>query len=135
MGQARSKDDTGSGREPRLRDLGHELIPTLVRDGRTFDYRLHGYWRDIGTVESYWQAHMDLLAPALELVLDNAAWPILTSGAQRLPAHIHDTPRIANSLIPPGCTVRGHVACSVLAPLRATRRLARRAAGAHANAA
>jgi glucose-1-phosphate adenylyltransferase len=59
---------------------------------------------------------MDLLAPTPELVLDDADWPILTSGVQRLPAHIHDTARVANSLISPGCTVRGHVARSVLAP-------------------
>lgn len=116
MGRAQSRDDTDSGQEPHLRDLGHELIPTLVRDGRAFDYRLHGYWRDVGTVESYWQAHMDLLAPAPELVLDDADWPILTSSTQRLPAHIHGTARVTNSLISPGCTVRGHVARSVLAP-------------------
>jgi glucose-1-phosphate adenylyltransferase len=114
--QAKSNAKAGSQQEPRLRDLGHELIPKLVQAGRVFEYRLHSYWRDVGTVESYWQAHMDLLAPTPGLVLDDVEWPILTAGAQRLPARIHETARIANSLISPGCTVRGLVAHSVLAP-------------------
>ncbi|MBA3438875.1 MAG: glucose-1-phosphate adenylyltransferase [Pyrinomonadaceae bacterium] len=99
-----------------LRDFGHELIPKLVEDGRAFEYRLEGYWQDVGTVESYWQSHMDLLSLELNLVLDDPDWPILTYGSQRLPARIHETARIENSLISPGCTIHGQVIRSVLAP-------------------
>lgn len=101
---------------PRLKDYGHELLPALVGDGRAFDYPLEGYWRDVGTVESYWQSHMDLLDAEPALALDDPDWPILTFGTQLLPARIHASARVENSLISPGCTVRGHVVNSVLAP-------------------
>jgi glucose-1-phosphate adenylyltransferase len=71
-------------------DFGRTIIPDLFPTGRVFAYDfltnevpgLHpheerGYWRDIGTIESYWRAHMDLLGDAPRLDLDNAAWPIL----------------------------------------------------------
>ncbi len=99
-----------------LKDFGHELLPRLVREGRAYEYRHHGYWRDVGTVDSYWQSHMDLLSDEPELTLDDPRWPILTFGAQRLPARIHGSAQIENSLISPGCTVRGRVLRSVLAP-------------------
>ena len=99
-----------------LRDFGHELIPKFVEDGRAFEYRLNGYWRDVGTVESYWQAHMDLIESETELPLDDPDWPILTYGSQRLPARIHESARIENSLISSGCTIQGQVIRSVLAP-------------------
>ena len=67
-------------------------------------------------VESYWRSHMDLLEPDPPLNLDEPAWPILTAGAQRLPASISGSARIENSLISPGCQIRGHVEHSVLCP-------------------
>ena len=100
----------------KLKDFGHKLLPSLVKNGRAFEYRFTEYWRDVGTVESYWQSHMDLLEHEPLFALDDPGWPILTYGSQRLPARIHKSARIENSLIAPGCTVRGHVIDSVLAP-------------------
>lgn len=99
-----------------LKDFGHELIPALVAQGSAFAYPLEGYWRDVGTIESYWQSHMDLLEAELPLNLDEPAWPILTLGVQRVPARIAESARITNSLISPGCQIRGTVINSVLAP-------------------
>jgi glucose-1-phosphate adenylyltransferase len=104
------------GDEPPLEDFGHELIPSLVREGRALDFRFEGYWRDVGTIESYWQAHRDLLEPEPRLVLDDPGWPILTYGTQRLPARIEGSARIDDSLISPGCRIAGRVERSVLAP-------------------
>jgi len=59
---------------------------------------------------------MDLLEPTPPLSLDEPGWPILTYGFHRRPARIHASARIENSLIAPGCEVRGHVVNSVLAP-------------------
>ncbi len=109
------KGDQGNGDAP-LKDFGHELLPQFVSDGRAFEYRFEGYWRDVGTVESYWQSHMDLLAPEPPLALDDPRWPILTYGNQSLPARVAAAARIENSLISPGCIVRGHVSRSILAP-------------------
>jgi len=99
-----------------LSDFGHSLLPRLVERGKTWSDDLGGYWRDVGTIESYWQAHMDLLEPEPELRLDEPEWPILTRASQRPPAYISATARIEDSLISPGCTVRGRVAHSVLGP-------------------
>lgn len=99
-----------------LKDFGHELIPALVEQGSAFAYPLEGYWRDVGTIESYWRSHMDLLDDEPPLNLDEPEWPILTLGVQRIPARIAESARIANSLIAPGCQIRGQVISSVLAP-------------------
>jgi glucose-1-phosphate adenylyltransferase len=70
----------------------------------------------VGTVESYWQGHQDLLDPEPALSLDGPDWPILTYGVQRRPARIEAGARIEDSLVSPGCTVQGRVVRSVLAP-------------------
>ena len=104
--------DDGSG----LTDFGAELLPKLVDEGEAWEYRLDGYWRDVGTVESYWEAHMELLAPDPRLVLDDPPWPILTYGIQHPPARIERSASIDSSWISSGCAVRGQVERSVLAP-------------------
>ena len=98
-----------------LGDFGHELLPALVASKQAVDFRFKGYWRDVGTLTSYWQAHQDLLADKPSLQLDDPKWSICTFGAPRVPARIHETARITNSLISPGCVVRGKVHDSVLA--------------------
>ena len=107
--------DDGDG-ESGLTDFGVELLPKLVADGEAWEYRLDGYWRDVGTIESYWQAHMELLAPEPPLVLDERPWPILTYGIQHQPARIEGSATVDAAWISPGCEVRGHVERSVLGP-------------------
>ena len=97
-----------------LKDFGHELIPSLVEDGEAREFRHEGYWRDVGTVESYWQAHMELLEPEPSLVLDDPDWPLRTYGTQRLPARVEGTAEIHGCLISSGCRVAGRVERSVL---------------------
>ncbi|MDQ4100195.1 MAG: glucose-1-phosphate adenylyltransferase, partial [Chloroflexota bacterium] len=103
-------DDTGLG------DFGNQLLPELVSAGKVYAHELKGYWKDVGRPETFFQAHMDLLAERTGLNLDDPSWPILTLGHQRLPAKIHETAAITNSLISPGCDIRGRVERSVLAP-------------------
>ena len=109
-------EDEGEDEEAALRDFGHELLPALVERGRAFAFKLEGYWRDVGTIESYHAGHMDLLRPDSPLHLDDPAWPIRTRGQQLLPARIAASARIDNSLISPGCFVAGRVVNSVLSP-------------------
>ena len=100
-----------------LKDFGDKLLPRLVKGGRAYAYNVEGYWRNVGTVESYWKAHMDLLSErSQQLALDDSKWPILTYGTQRLPTRIYASAKIDNSLISPGCVIRGAVIRSVLAP-------------------
>lgn len=103
-------DDEGLG------DFGHELLPRLVADGRARAHALEGYWRDVGTLDSYWQSQMDLLEPDPPFVLDDPAWPILTAGLQRSPARIDGTASLDASWVAPGAVVRGHVERSILGP-------------------
>jgi glucose-1-phosphate adenylyltransferase len=99
-----------------LGDFGDELLPGMVAEGKVYEHRLEGYWRDVGTIESYWQGHQDLLAPEAAFTLDEPDWPILTYGVQRRPARINAGAEIEDSLISPGCTIQGRVVRSVLAP-------------------
>ncbi len=108
--------ESGGEEGDSLEDFGDVLLPRLVSDGRVYEYRLDGYWKDVGLPESYWRAHMDLLEPDPALSLEDPAWPILTYGTHRPPARIHETARIENSLVSPGCVVRGRVVRSILSP-------------------
>jgi glucose-1-phosphate adenylyltransferase len=104
-------DDGGS-----LEDFGDELLPMLVERGRAFEYRLPGYWRDVGTLASYWAAHMELLGREPPLELDDPAWPILTWSVQRPPARVAAGSSVGESMLSPGCEVGGRVERSVLGP-------------------
>lgn len=99
-----------------LKDFGHKLVPQLVENGKAFEFRYDGYWRDVGTVQAYWRANMDLLDEKTDFVLDDPDWVILTLAAQRVPAFVYSTAEVKNSLVSPGCKIRGRVMRSVLAP-------------------
>jgi glucose-1-phosphate adenylyltransferase len=99
-----------------IRDFGHELLPRLVDEGAARAFELDGYWRDVGTIDSYWEAHMELLADEPPLTLDDPAWPILTTGLQRPPARIEESATIDGCLVAGGAHVRGTVARSVIGP-------------------
>ena len=100
-----------------LADFGDGLIPRLVDDGRAYEHRFDGYWRDVGTPQSYWQAHQDLLTTGTRgMDLDDPAWPIRTTGAHRPPARIDPSASVQNSLVSPACRVSGRVVDSVLSP-------------------
>jgi glucose-1-phosphate adenylyltransferase len=105
-----------AGGDGRLEDFGHELLPRLVEAGKTYAHDLGGYWRDVGTIESYWQAHMDLLGSEPKLHLDDPDWPILTMASQRPPARLERSAQVDESLVSPGCAVAGRVERSVLGP-------------------
>ena len=104
------------GESSGLRDFGHEILPQLVNEGAARAVQLDGYWRDVGTIEGYWQAHMELLEAEPRLTLDDPAWPILTAGLQRPPARIEASATIDASLVAAGAHVRGTVVRSVIGP-------------------
>jgi len=93
-------------------DFGKDVIPAMLRDGkRMFAYRFDGYWKDVGTEESLWQANMDLLD---DLHLGFEDWHILSRSAGRPPQYIAPTGSIRNTLITEGCEIYGSVENSVL---------------------
>ncbi len=100
-------------------DFGRNILPKLVNDGtRVFAYPYDGYWVDVGTINSYWQSHMDLLADKPKLNLHDRSWIIHTRSEERSPAHIKTGAFIENSLICDGCEIENgaRVTNSVLSP-------------------
>ncbi|MFL6136434.1 MAG: glucose-1-phosphate adenylyltransferase family protein [Frankiaceae bacterium] len=104
--------DDGEG----LRDLGHAVLPRLVGEGTAREHRFDGYWRDVGTVDSYWSAHMDLLGDEPAIDLDDRRWPIYSADPQRSAARVRREATVVDSLLSPGVRVAGVVERSVLAP-------------------
>lgn len=103
-----------SGDQP-LDDFGDALLPRLVDGGRAYSFALEGYWRDVGTPESYWQAHQDLLDGA-GIDLDDLDWRIMTRAGHRPPALVEAGAAVEQSLVSPACRVAGRVVRSVLSP-------------------
>jgi glucose-1-phosphate adenylyltransferase len=98
-------------------DFGRHVIPAMLEGGaRVFGYRFDGYWQDVGTVESYWQANMDLLEEHPALDLYDKEWLIHTRSEERAPAKVGPTANIHRSLISHGCVIAGTVEHSVLSP-------------------
>jgi glucose-1-phosphate adenylyltransferase len=97
-------------------DFGGDVLPRMVELDRVYAYRFRGYWRDVGTIQSYWEANMGLLAEPPEFELYDPDWVIHTRSEERPPAKISSTGRVARSLISHGCTIHGTVEHSVLSP-------------------
>ena len=96
-------------------DFGKDIIPTLLGDEkRLFAYRFKGYWKDVGTIDSLWEANMDLLSPDNELDLSDLTWKIYTEDVTALPQYIGAEARIQNVYITQGCVIEGEVTNSVV---------------------
>ncbi len=103
------EDETSS------KDFGKNVIPKMLAQGsKMYGYRFEGYWKDVGTVESLWQANMDLLDND-GVNLADAEWPILSKSALKQPHFLGSHAEIFNSLITEGCYINGVVKHSVIA--------------------
>jgi glucose-1-phosphate adenylyltransferase len=102
--------------EDGLDDLGSQLLPDQTRDGEARAHPLPGYWRDVGTVPAYWQAHRDFLSPEPPIDLDDPAWPLHTRGGRHSAARILPGAVLDESLVSGGTRVAGEVRGSVLSP-------------------
>jgi glucose-1-phosphate adenylyltransferase len=97
-------------------DFGGDIIPHMVKAHRVYAFPYRGYWVDVGTIEAYWQAHMDLLVDKPRLDLLDRDWVIHTRSEERPPVSIQKNPTITQSLITDGCVIEGTVEYSVLSP-------------------
>jgi glucose-1-phosphate adenylyltransferase len=97
-------------------DFGRNIFPQLVGNCRLYAYNFEGYWRDVGTIRSYWESNMRLLdsPPSISFTAD---WPIRTQEDEpRAPATISRRGDVVNSMISHGCIIEGRVENSVLSP-------------------
>ena len=96
-------------------DFGKDIIPTMLNDGRTlYAYKFKGYWKDVGTIDSLWEANMDLLSSKNELDLGDPSWKIYTEDVTALPQYISTEADVKDAYITQGCVVQGEVKHSVL---------------------
>ena len=96
-------------------DFGKDIIPTMLNDGkRLFAYKFKGYWKDVGTIDSLWEANMDLLERKSGLDLDDRTWKIYTEDIPTFPQYISEEADVKNAYITQGCVVEGEVKNSVL---------------------
>lgn len=96
-------------------DFGHDLIPAMHNNGeRLFAYQFDGYWKDVGTIDSLWDANLDLLNPKVDLDLDDDSWKIYSRSPAAAPHYIGSEAKVENSMITEGCEIDGDIDYSVL---------------------
>ena len=96
-------------------DFGKDVIPCLLNENKTLAaYKFKGYWKDVGTIDSLWEANMDLIDSRNELNLNDPTWKIYTEDTPALPQYIGPNAKIDKAFITQGCVVEGEVKHSVL---------------------
>ena len=96
-------------------DFGKNIIPAMLNAGeKLYTYTFDGYWKDVGTIESLWEANMDLLEIPMPIDLYDKRWRIYARNPGMPPHYIADGAKVINSLITEGCEVKGVINHSVL---------------------
>lgn len=96
-------------------DFGKNIIPAMIKGGENmFAYKFAGYWKDVGTIESLWEANMDLLDPDMPISLYDPPWKIYSKNPVKPPQYIGKEADIKNSLITEGCVIEGTVTKSII---------------------
>ncbi|MBA2174958.1 glucose-1-phosphate adenylyltransferase [Halobacillus locisalis] len=96
-------------------DFGKDIIPALLHDHKNLmAYQFEGYWKDVGTVDSLWEANMDLLKKEPELNLNDPKWRIYSKNPNQPPQYIAKTAKVNNALINEGCRIHGTVDTSII---------------------
>ena len=96
-------------------DFGKDIIPTLLNSGGNLHaWRFKGYWKDVGTIDSLWEANMDLLDENCELDMNDSSWKIYTEDVTTLPQYVSADAVVKNAYISQGCQIKGEVTGSVL---------------------
>ncbi|MBN1890577.1 MAG: glucose-1-phosphate adenylyltransferase [Thermoflexales bacterium] len=103
-------------RKDSTHDFGKNIMPVMIDRYRVYAYPFSDYWVDVGTVQAYWETHMDLLADTPPLDLNDREWVIHTRSEERPPANLRTGATVLHSLISDGCCIEGTVEYSVLSP-------------------
>ncbi len=97
------------------KDFGKDIIPAMLNnDERLFAYAFDGYWKDVGTLDSLWEANMDLLSPTVTLDLYDPEWKIYSRNPIMPPQYIGNSARVENSMISEGCNINGNADFSII---------------------
>lgn len=97
------------------KDFGKNVLPAMLNAGeRMFAYRFEGYWKDVGTISSLWEANMDLLGEHPSFDVADSAWKIHSRNPLAPPEYLGETAVVTNSMVALGCEIHGTVENSVL---------------------
>jgi glucose-1-phosphate adenylyltransferase len=99
-----------------LQDFGNQIIPDAIAKYQIYGYKYHGYWRDVGTIEAYWQANMDLVVDLPPFNLYDPETGVRTLSVDMPPVKLGPRAQINRSLVSNGCIINGNVFNSVLSP-------------------
>lgn len=97
-------------------NIGRELMPRIIRDTKVPSYQFQGYWADVGTVQSYYEANMSLLVETPALDLYDQEWTIHTRSEERPTVEIGANARVDGNLLCDGCRIYGSVSRSIISP-------------------
>lgn len=98
-------------------DFGKNIIPNMLADGqRMFAFQFKGYWKDVGTIDSLWEANLDIINPNVDLDLSDKSWRIFSRTPYAPPHYVGSNALIENSSISEGCEIDGTVDYSVVSP-------------------
>ncbi len=101
--------------ETSANDFGKNIIPNMLAAGEVMSaYRFSGYWKDVGTIRSLWDANMDMLDPNSGLNMYDEDWPIYAKSPDRPPQHTGPNAEVKHSLVTGGCEINGKVEDSVI---------------------
>lgn len=96
-------------------DFGKDIIPTMLENNCSlYAYKFNGYWRDVGTIESLWQANLDLLDEDDAIPLNDSKWRLKSVNPNKPPQYLGKEAKVSNSIVTDGCVVNGNVNHSVL---------------------
>lgn len=96
-------------------DFGKNVLPAMLKQGeRMFAYPFEGYWKDVGTIGSLWDANLDLLNPKIQLDLADPSWKIYTRSMVMAPHYVSPEAVVQNSLIAEGCNIYGSLDYSIM---------------------
>ena len=97
------------------KDFGKNIIPKMLAAGeKLVAYSFEGYWKDVGTIDSLWEANMDLLDPKVPMDLYDPSWKIYSRNPCMPPHYIAPGAKVQNSMVSEGCEIAGHVDFSIL---------------------
>lgn len=98
-------------------DFGKNIIPDMLESGeKMYAYKFDGYWKDVGTISSLWEANMDLLGSKPVFDINDESWRIYSRNTAKPPQYIGEDAVTDNSLISEGCEIYGTVINSVISP-------------------
>ena len=98
-------------------DFGKDIMPRILSEGaKMYAYEFSGYWKDVGTIQSFWESNLDLLNPDAGINLNDKNWEIYSHSPNMPPHYISSQSKIENCIVAEGCNIHGNVKNSIIFP-------------------